>query len=145
MEISSIPFLFYPQVGTHAVNSKKSQTPMDRSITLVLFHPLGRTGAASELRSHGHGGYSPHHHSRLIQASLPPHSASTILPSDPGNHMRSLVLRSSLRLLGQAAESRIAVTSDYRERSRLPDQPCVHLKSLTAPSLLHGIQHAVYR
>ncbi|KAK1466801.1 hypothetical protein CMEL01_10794 [Colletotrichum melonis] len=42
---------------------KKSQTPMGRSIALVLFHPLGRTGAASELRSHGHGGYSPHHHS----------------------------------------------------------------------------------
>lgn len=139
METSSIPFLFYSKVGTHAVNSKKSQTPMGRSIALVLFHPLGRTGAASELRSHGHGGYSPHHHSRLVQVSLPPHSASTILPSDPGNYMRSLVLRSSLRLLGQAAES------DYHERSRFPDHPSVHLKCLTAPPLLHGIPHAVYR
>ncbi|KAK1535414.1 hypothetical protein CPAR01_08956 [Colletotrichum paranaense] len=63
----------------------------------------------------------------------------------PGNRMHSLVLRSSLRLLGQAAESRIAVISDYRERSRLLVHPCVHLKCLAAPPLLCGIPHAVYR
>ncbi|KAK1509718.1 hypothetical protein CTAM01_01841, partial [Colletotrichum tamarilloi] len=63
----------------------------------------------------------------------------------PGNRMHSLVLRSSLRLLGQAAESRIAVISDYRERSRLLVHPCVHLRCLAAPPLLCGIPHAVYR
>ncbi|KAK1637207.1 hypothetical protein BDP81DRAFT_426923 [Colletotrichum phormii] len=101
MSASSIPFLLCFGVGTHAVNSKKSQTPMDRSIALVLFHPPERTGPASELRSHGHGAYFHHRDSRSVQASLPPHMASTIpTPSDPGNQVRSHFSNTFLRILG---------------------------------------------